>query len=902
MKGLSLEIEYALNTIIEGLNYNFFAPDGTQSDSELEPEEVEDYIQKLDPEKMKGIMESKTSSFKSAKQILDRWMSSPNAPSQDKIAEYIQKVIDAGESAIGTLRIALSTKINFDILEAHKHDAAIKAKPIILTAIFDLNAALVELRDKLESGDLSLAEKEFKVGYPERYAKGEFYPIKNYYKDWYNDRSDAVRICPFSTSGLMITLEDLKIQLPKVPEDKSTILFSDLPKKEQYWRRGEVPKNITPANVDLWDEYIREEFRRRREGIWFMNNGEPVYLTGNHYFALQWCQMFDNGGYMDFRYAQLKMFYHLEACIVDNRALGQIFLKSRRTGFTYVVLAILMNMSTGKKNGKYGMTSKSGDDVDEVWMKFSYMFLSLPFFFRPVVKGKEDSPNELFFGMPSDNTKEAKKSRKMDLKDYLNTNIDNRPTKNDSYDSVKLDGYLGDEAYKWRKPSDYIVHLGMISPTMMPAGRVVGKAFIGSTMGSMNKGGEQGVEMIKGSMVKERNAVTGKTATALYFYFLAAQDNMEEFTDKYGKCWTVKPPRGTKNVLGELIEMGSVDYLLAVEEQKRRQSDKALNEQLRTYPRNIEHAMRDESENSVFNLTKLYEQIDFNNELKDEQKYTIGDFDWESGVKDSDVVFNPNPKGRFKVSWIPSVVDGTEGLKNRVRNINGQFFPMNENCVRFGCDPFSYKSTHGQGSKGGIHGKTVTLPDGGAPSNKFVVEYIARPADEFIFFEDVIKVCRFYGAPILVESNKLDLLRHMYLRGYRGFAMNRLDRPKDKLNANEKQYGGQMMSGQDILESHMGAIGTWIQNYVGIYTDEERNLRPIGEMGDMPFNETLRDWLAFNPDKRTEFDATISSGLSIMACQKEKYKPKKILRKKVSVGNMIKKYSNKGSTGARILN
>ena len=633
-----------------------------------------------------------------------------------------------------------------------------------------------------------------------------------------------------------------------------------------------------------------------------MNNGEAVYLTGNHYFALQWCQMLDNGGYMDFRYAQLNMFYHLEACIIDNRSLGQLFLKSRRTGFTYIILSILLNMSTGQKNGKYGMTSKSGDDVEEVWMKFSYMFLSLPFYLRPVVKGKEDSPNELFFGMPSDNTKETKKARKMDLTDYLNTNIDQRPTKNDSYDSVKLDGYLGDEAYKWRKPSDYIVHLGMISPTMMPAGKVVGKAFIGSTMGSMAKGGDQGCEMIKGSQVKDRDETTGKTATALYFHFLAAQDNMEEFTDRYGKCWTVKPPRGTKNVLGEKITLGSIEYLMAIEEQKRRQSDKALNEQLRTYPRNIEHAMRDESADSVFNLTKLYEQVDYNRELRDEDKYTTGDFDWEGGVKDSDVVFNPNPKGRFKVSWIPSKVDGTETLKNRVKEINGQFFPLNENCVRFGCDPFSYKSTHGKGSKGGIHGKTVTLPDGNAPANKFVVEYIARPADEYIFFEDVIKVVRFYGAPILVESNKLDLLRHMQLRGYRGFAMNRLDRPKHKLNSNELAYGGQMMSGKDILDSHMGAIGTWIQNYVGIYTDEVRNLRPIGEMGDMPFSETLVDWLAFNPDKRTEFDATISSGLSIMACQEEKYKPRKIERKKIVVGNMLKKYNNKGSQGARILN
>jgi hypothetical protein len=897
MEGLSKEIEYALNTIIQGLNYNFFSTDGTNG--VVDDKDIESYVQDLDAEKMKTIMESKVSSFNSAKKILNTWMGSPNAPSRDVIRGYIQKVVNAGESATNVLRKALAGEINFEQLEAHKHNSAIKAKAFILEAIFDLDSSLIELKKKLESDDLTLTDREFKIGYPERFSKGEFFPKNNYWKNWSKEK-DVVNICPFSTEGKIITLQDLKIQLPKVPKNKSEILYSDLPKKEQYWRRQEAPSGITPDNVEMWDAYIVEEFRRRREGIWFMNNGKPVYLTGNAYFALQWCKMLDDGGYMNFRFAQLYMFYHLEACIIDKNSLGQLFLKSRRTGFTYIILSILLNMSTTTANAKYGMTSKSGDDVQEAFSKFSYMFLSLPFFFRPVVRGKEDSPNELFFGKPSNNSKEAKKGRKTGIEDYLNTQIDHRPTKNDSYDSIKLDAYLGDESYKWVKPNDYIIHLGMISPTMMPNGKVVGKAFIGSTMGARAKGGEAGVELINGSKVIDRDSTTGKTSTGLYFYFLPAQENMEAFTDKYGKCWVETPPKGTLNVSGEEITIGSLEYLLAVEEQKRKQSDKALNEQLRTYPRTVEHALRDESTECVYNLTKLYEQLDNNDTVPEESLHTVGNFKWVSGVKDSDVEFYPDKNGRFKVSWLPSTVDDTEHLKNRVKEVNGKFYPMNLECVRFGCDPFSLKSTHGKGSKGGIHGKTIMFPEGGAPSNKFVLEYLARPADETIFFEDVIMCCRFYGAPILVESNRIDLLRHMRNRGYRGFAMDRLDRHKSKLNENEKEYGGQVMSGKDILDSHMNAIGLWIENYVGVYTDEQKKVRPIGEMGDMPFSETLRDWVAFNPDKRTEYDATISSGLAIMACQTDKYKGKKKEVRKISVKSIVKQYSNAGSISTKV--
>ena len=882
MIGLSEDIRLGLDEVIKGLEYRF------------------NEVDLLNPEKMQKIMKSKVSSFDVTKGMLMDWIASPNAPRKETLAQYLDNVINAGDKAVLTLRQALRKGINYEELDSDKHDAAIMAKGFLTTSILGMSKSLIELRKKREEGNFDFSEKEFGVSYPEWFGKGEMYPKKNYWKKWLEvaGKTDIVNIAPDSSKGEKIELFGLTIRLPKPPKDKSDILFSDLPKKEQYWRRQEFPENITPDNVEFFDDIIREEFRRRREGIWFMNNGKPVYLTGNHYFALQWCTMLDNGGFMDFRYAQLHMFYHLEACIVDKRCLGQIFLKSRRTGFTYVVLAILLNMATGTSNSKYGMTSKSGDDVQEAFDKFSYMFLSLPFFFRPVVKGKEDSPSELFFGKPSNNSKEAKKSRKTSLKDYLNTSVDHRPTKNDSYDSVKLNGYLGDECAKWKKPSDYVVHLGMVAPTMMPNGNVIGKAFLGSTMGARSKGGEQMIELINGSKIEDRDEVTQQTTTGLYFYFLPAQENMEQFTDKYGFCHTVKPPKGTFNVLGTEITMGSLDYLKAKEAQKRKQSDKALNEQLRTYPRTVAHALRDETDECVFNSTKINEQIDYNESIPEVSKYTVGNFRWKNGITDSDVEFFPDPKGRFKVSWIPSAVDGTESLKNGVKKVGDRYYPTNLNCVRFGCDPFSIAGV--KGSKGGLHGKTMNLPEGGAPRNKFVVEYIARPSDETIFFEDVIKCVRFYGALILVESNRIDLLRHMRNRGYRAFAMNRLDKDENSLTDNEKKYGGQTMSGQSILDSHQNAIGYWIETQVGVYSNEELKIRKVGEMGDMPFEETLKDWLSFNPKKRTEFDATISSGLAIMACNEEHYKGKKVKPKRKHVKSMLRKYNNKGSVSSLI--
>lgn len=848
----------------------------------------------LEPDKMQQIINSKTTSFDSAKKILTTWMASPNAPSKVKVKEFLEKLATAGDKSIKFLRNALAHEIDYDALEVHKHHNATKAKPLILIAIMDMDNNVRELKEKIENNQLSLVEQDFKLGYPERFANGEFFDVKKLWKTPL--KKGSVKICPYGTEGETIVLTDLEIILPAVPKNKKDILFSDLPKEEQYWRREELP-DISLEGVDSFSDFIKKEFKRRVEGVWFMNNGVPTYMTGHMYFTLKYFQMLDDGDYMAYREAQRDMFYHIQACIVDPRCLGQLFGKSRRTGFTYCILGVLANWATSRKNAKFGMMSKTGADSSEAFMKLAYGIRALPFWFKPIIQGKEDTTSGFTFSAPADNSKEAKKKKKGNVTDYLNTVIDWRSTSDGSYDSIKLNGYLLDEAFKIERPNDVITHLGQIAPTMMPNnGTPIGTMFAGSTMGSHAKGGSQGIELIKNSQIVDRDEITGKTTTGLYFHFLPAQLNMEEFTDMYGKCHTERPPVGTLNVKGEEIVLGSIEFLIATEAQKKRQGDKAYNEQLRTYPRTLDHMLRDESSNCEFNATKLQDQIDHNEWIDEEDLYMTGNFEWVN-EKDGDVGFYPNPNGRFRVKWLPSIANGLHHLANAVKKVGDKFYPLNKDMVRFGCDPFSIKATNGEGSKGAIHGKTLMFPDGsedGVPCNDFVVEYIARPPDETIFFEDVIKVIRYYGSPILVESNRIDLLRHMRNRGYRPFSMNRLDKHESQLNPNEKEYGGQTMSSKDILDSHKNKIGSWIENYVGVSINPE--IREEGEMGKMVFQETLKDWLKFDSAKRTKFDATISSGLAIMACSTEKYKGDKKERavKKIT---FVKRYNNKGNIG-----
>ena len=144
----------------------------------------------------------------------------------------------------------------------------------------------------------------------------------------------------------------------------------------------------------------------------------------------------------------------------------------------------------------------------------------------------------------------------------------------------------------------------------------------------------------------------------------------------------------------------------------------------------------------------------------------------------------------------------------------------------------------------------------------------------------------FYGMPILAENNKPRLLYYLRRRGYRGFSMNRPDKIWNKLSTAEKEIGGIPNSSEDIKQAHAAAIEMYIQDHVGMKQD--------GTFGDLYFNALLNDWSKFDINKRTKHDASISSGLAIMANNRHLYMPN-VQVEKPKLNISISKYSNTGT-------
>ena len=705
-------------------------------------------------------------------------------------------------------------------------------------------------------------------------------------KKWdygYNKEHDIIVISKTGQIGDIYSIQNLKIALPKRP--------SNVDKANNKWTPEEYPKELKAINSifdwrdypdkfkSKWGEYIDEQFNKRENGSWFNNKGVATYITGTHFMYLQWSKI--DVGQPDFRESNRLFYLFWEACKADRRCYGMSYLKNRRSGFSFMASGETVNMATISSDARFGILSKSGADAKKMFTdKVVPISVNFPFFFKPVQDGMDRPKTELAYRVPASKftRRRLDSNQATETIAGLDTTIDWKNTGDNAYDGEKLKLLVHDESGKWERPNNILNNWRVTKTTLRLGSRIIGKCMMGSTSNALDKGGANFKKLYGNSNVLKRNK-NGQTASGLYSLFIPMEWNYEGFIDEHGYPVFDTPKDTVLGPFGDVIEVGVVEHWNNEAEGLKGDQD-ALNEFYRQFPRTEEHAFRDETKNSIFNLVKIYEQIDYNEDLHNTNVLTTGSFQWANGIKDTTVLFTPNPNGRFKISWVPGA-----NLQNRQEVRKGLRIPGNQHMGAFGCDSYDISgTTDGQGSKGALHGLTkFSMED--APANTFFLEYIARPQTAEMFFEDVLMACVFYGMPLLCENNKPRLLYYFKRRGYRGYSMNRPDKVWNKLSVTEREIGGMPNSSEDIKQAHAAAIETYIDNYVGLQED--------GQYGTMYFNNTLNDWAGFDINNRTKFDAAISSGLAIMACNRHLYYPKqKVEREQLSL--KIAKYTNSG--------
>ena len=682
------------------------------------------------------------------------------------------------------------------------------------------------------------------------------------------DDTTVINICPKGTSGDIIELAGLYIQLPELP-DKNKILFSNKKKEDQKWERISPPRELDSVkSMDDWFEMpkefrakynplIEEEFERRNNGVWFYNNGVPVYLTGHHYMFLQWSKI--DIGYPSFLQFQWKLFIHQMACEIDPRSYGQVYVKCRRSGYTNMCSSILIDEATQVKEKLLGIMSKTGPDAQEnVFMsKVLPIFRSYPFFFKPIQDGTTNPRVELAFREPSKRI--TKNNKTSQTGEALDTIVNWKNTTNNAYDGAKTHMLFIDEAGKWVKPADISESWRIHRTCLMIGRKIIGKAMVGSTVNPLDQGGSQYKRLYKNSDPAERNE-NDRTKSGLYRIFIPAYEALEGFFDVYGNPIIDDPEKPILSMDGDIIKIGAKTFLK--NERKAFSNDShELNESIRQFPFTDDEAFRDSTKSSLFNIAKIYEQVQYNEEMYP-NPVVRGNFVWRDGVLDTSVIFSPDPDGRWYISWMPP-----EKIRSVIKMERGKRFPPNDFLGVGGVDSYDLDATtDGRASKGACHMMTKFNME--YPSNMFVAEYASRPPLAKIFYEDVLMAAVFYGFPLLIENNKYGIVRYFESRGYDGYVMDRPQHLGGSTNHVTVKTKGIPSNSQDVIQAHAQAIEAYIHHHIGI-NDE------TGQYGNMYFGRTLEDWINFKIDDRTKYDLSISSGLALLGAQKVKVeKPK----------------------------
>jgi hypothetical protein len=375
--------------------------------------------------------------------------------------------------------------------------------------------------------------------------------------------------------------------------------------KEQYWERFQLPewyKEVTKREDEYikkkkddespfydarYEDFKRQEWHRRLNGFWFMNNGKAVYLTGFYYMLLQWFSI--DVGFAKFTIPHLHKLYFLQYCMEDPLCMGMIDVTKRRFLKTFIGGLFVLEYTTRTKMANGALQSKTGNDAKKVFGKaVVYPFRKFPRFFRPEYDMSLGINPKTEIRFQQTNIRGKKAEDSID-KDELGSMIDWGSADPVHYDGSKIHRYFSDEWGKTTEANVFDRHEVVRYCLLDEEGNIIGKALYSTTVEKLesDKDGvqEAAIQLWNASdqNVREEN---GRTPSGLYRFFQTADEG--RYFDKYGY------PDVDRTIKEILADRESV-----------RNNPRALSARRRKEPRTIQEAFSQDGDKCVFNIIKM---------------------------------------------------------------------------------------------------------------------------------------------------------------------------------------------------------------------------------------------------------------------------------------------------------
>lgn len=693
---------------------------------------------------------------------------------------------------------------------------------------------------------------------------------------------------------------------PPMPP-KNQILYWDKPRENQFWRRqNDIPqlfydynpeteidavetqyspyKELLSLSKDDTDKLIKfrdRELERRLNGVWFFNNGEPTYLTGDHYFALQWGAMFnctnfaepgsDYGQYYEFQ--RNGVFYYFNICEQTEHGVGGLLIKPKKTGITQAVALICLNRSMLYEQKTIRMSSITQDYCKTTSFKFvKYAKEKMPEILLPSMTN--ENLGEINWG-PQQNKAVNKKARR-DKERFLYSLVATVPTSETGFDGTTNFIAWLDEFPKYQ------------GKTLLKEMFVRSKAAVKE--GTMRKGTFFGT-----SYVTESNDDPYKVSKIQYWDSKLSNVNKDGLTPTELICHTLTVDMG---IIGGCDKYGK-PMLAEIQKLIQREVDKCNGDQMmlqatkRQYPSNERDPwIEGFGANAQFDILRLDMQ---EQELQSEEAKGLNRYE-EYDLQFADIpVINDTKKdykfgntvhyhkiqnearraghhGRFK--WYRKELTPFDWLAGKVNKCTvdpatGLLKPPDNHAFFLACDPANYVKSAAV-KQGSLYALQVfTMPDigldakvnvKGASYKRTMSTYLLRNPDPKDTLLDIVKALIYFSSPILIECNTPWLFTHLEEWGFENFliVLNVDTDAFENYNRHKMNKGKQKM-----YTSNAKAIDYYIKSGQNHYAtpESELDVDHIKLLDDIP---TIQQLKAFDPNDTRVFDAAVCNLTGLM--------------------------------------
>lgn len=655
--------------------------------------------------------------------------------------------------------------------------------------------------------------------------------------------------------GSVVDIQGLKCNLPpegyvfniitKQVEFRGVYKRSEI-ESDQYWKRIALPdwyqdtmkkwdefdKKKKDDEVEFYDErleeYKKQEWDRRLNGFWYMNNGTPTYLTGLHYLYLQWWPI--DIGYPKFRMPDLEKFYFMDYCIQDPLCMGMLEVTKRRFGKSFVAGLFVSEYITRTKMTNGGIQSKTGSDAKKFFAKTVVNpFRRLPKFFRPEYDMSLGVNPKTEMRFQKTNVRGKKAEDSVD-KDELGSIIDHQSADTVAYDGQKLHRYVADECGKTTEVNVYDRHEVVRYCLLDDEGKIIGKALYTTTVEKLTTekdGVQDAFKLLWEESNQDKRQDNGTTSSGLYRFFMSAKRtrNFDDF--------------------GYPDENKTLDQILADRETVKN-NPRALSARVRKEPLTIDEAFSTDSDKCIFNVMNIGAREQYLKENPVLKRHVIFYRDIDQTVRWRNIN-DKEEDFHWVITQFPK-----PGEENKHTFDVKTRKPGRVSDGAIAIDGYSNSQGGKYGSKASAWiGRRYDLLD---PTNtgKAIGHLYGRPQIKETLHEQVLLAAEFYGYQAWYEHNSDDYLSYFRDRGRVGYLgsypMSTIDPSK-----------------RETAERHKGFPTTPFsltkQTDVGIMYFESH-------IDSIDFENLLEDAKKFDPNNRTDFDQTVSF-LMLIVCLME---------------------------------